>query len=422
MRAHFNFANSYRPLNHGSFGTFPRAVQEFRFGVLRAWEERECISQVFDYPPRLKECRALIAPLLGADTDEVVFVPNATTGVNTVLRNLVYQEGDIIIYPETIYSSCRGTVESLEETTPVRGHKIEVLYPIEDDDLVDAFRTAAKQLIGEGYRIRVAVFDTIISAPGIRVPWERIVESCRELGILSLIDGAHGIGHIDLTHVGTVKPDFLVSNCHKWLYVPRGCAALYVPFANQHLITTAFPTSHGYQPPNVRRSIPTSKYFTELFAYGATVDVSTYLTVPASLRFRQQRCGGEAAIREYCTRLAREGGDMVALALGTEVLDNESGSLRQGCAFANVRMPVPVGGEEGPSSAADMDKVIGWIRTVANKEFDTYLQPFFYRGALWTRLSAQVYLDTADFEWAAQTLVAISSRLRSGEWKGSFGV
>jgi len=220
MRAQFNFADGYRPLNHGSFGTFPRTVQEHRFNVLREWEERECVSQVYDYPPRLKECRALVAPLLGADTDEVVFIPNATTGVNTVLRNLVYEKGDLIIYPETIYSSCRNTVKSLEESTPVRGHKVEVVYPIEDDDLVETFRTTAKKLISEGYRVRIAVFDTIISAPGVRVPWEKIVEACRELGILSLIDGAHGIGHIDLTHTGKVKPDFLASNCHKLVSSP----------------------------------------------------------------------------------------------------------------------------------------------------------------------------------------------------------
>ncbi|KAK0624044.1 aminotransferase family protein-like protein [Immersiella caudata] len=416
MRSHFNFANGYRPLNHGSFGTFPRAVQEYRFDVLREWEERECISQVFNYPPRLKECRALVAPLLGADTDEVVFVPNATTGVNTVLRNLVCERGDLIIYPETIYSSCRSTIESLEETTPVRGHKIEVVYPIEDDELVAKFRAVAKGLIDEGYRIRVAVFDTIVSAPGVRVPWERIVEACRELGILSMIDGAHGIGQIDLTHTGNVKPDFLVTNCHKWLYVPRGCAALYVPFANQHLITTGFPTSHGYRPPSARRVVPTSKYFTELFLYGATIDLSTYLTVPASLRFRQEVCGGEAAIREYCAKLAREGGDMVALALGTEVLDNKSGSLREGCAFATVRLPVAVCGEGGPSPA-DMDKVIPWFYATITKEFDTYLQTFSYNGSIWTRLSAQVYLGMEDFEWAAQILAIMSNRIRDGEWK-----
>jgi hypothetical protein len=151
--------------------------------------------------------------------------------------------------------------------------------------------------------------------------------------------------------------------------------------------------------------------------YGATVDVSTYLSVPAALRFRREVCGGEATIQEYCARLAQEGGNAVAKALGTEVLDNKSGSLRRGCAFATVRLPVPVGGEEG-LAFAELDKAIRWFYTTTSKDYDTYLQTFFYRGAIWTRLSGQAYLDMADFEWAGRVLEAMSARMRSGEWRG----
>ncbi|KAK3349703.1 aminotransferase family protein-like protein [Lasiosphaeria hispida] len=421
MRRLFNFASGYTPLNHGSFGTIPRIVLEYRAKLIREWEERECISLVFEYPRLLKESRALVAPLLGAETDEVVFIPNATTGINTVLRNFVYEEGDLIIFPETIYSACRKTVQSLEETTPVRGYEIDVIYPIEDDDLVELFRATARKLADKGHRIRIAIFDTIASRPGVRVPWEKIVVACRELGILSVIDGAHAIGHIDMTHTGQVKPDFLVSNCHKWLFAPRPCAVFYVPFANQHLIGTATPTSHGYLEPSIRNSTGESQYFTELFSNGSTLDVTPYVTVPAALRFRDEICGGEAQIWSHCVRLAREGGDMVAAILSTEVLDNKSGSLRSGCAFANVRLPVSVTSEVGGDGEGlpreDVDKAIKWFYATTANEFDTYLQTFFYKGALWTRLSAQVYLEMPDFVWAAATLKDLCERLREGEWR-----
>lgn len=222
MRRLFCFAPGYTPLNHGSFGTVPRVVLEYRAKLLRDWEERECVWTVFEYPPRLREARAAVAPLLGADAGEVVFVPNATTGVNTVLRNLTFQEGDVILHPDTIYAACLNTIRSLEETTPVRGRRVAYEYPIDDDDLVARLRDEAAAVAREGGRARVAVFDTIVSRPGVRVPWERVVAACRELGILSLIDGAHAIGHIDMTHTGTVKPDFLVSNCHKYVTNPLG--------------------------------------------------------------------------------------------------------------------------------------------------------------------------------------------------------
>ncbi|KAK5655849.1 hypothetical protein OQA88_5388 [Cercophora sp. LCS_1] len=426
MRLHFPFSSSYTPLNHGSFGTFPRVVQDERFRVLRAWEERESISQRFTYPSQLVASRAAVAPLLGVHTDEVVLIPNATTGVNTVLRNLRFEEGDVIVYPETIYGACLKTVQSLEETTPVRGVEIGYTYPIEDDELVERVREGIAKLQGEGKRVRIAVWDTIASRPGVRVPWERVVAACRELGVLSLVDGAHAIGHLDMTETGKVKPDFLVTNCHKWLFNPRGSAVLYVPFENQHLLSTAFPTSHGYLAPGLRAKTATNEYFTNLFYSGATVDVSTYMTIPTALRFRKEFCGGEEAIRAYCAKLAKEGGDMVANSLRTEVLDNRSGSLRAGTAFANVKLPVKVflteteeraHDGEGGVPLAEVERMLEWFYAIAAKDFDTYLQTFYYDGAIWTRLSAQVYLEMDDFVWAAGTLKEICVRVRAGEWK-----
>ncbi|KAK0609678.1 aminotransferase family protein-like protein [Bombardia bombarda] len=431
MRRLFNFAPSYRPLNHGSYGTFPRCVLEHRQQLQRDFEARECIYKQFIYPKLLRESRALVAPLLGADKDEVVFVPNATTGINTVLRNFVYEEGDVIVYPSSIYAACLKTIQSLQETTPVRGHRISVTYPMEDDEILERFQAAVEAVLkddgtGRKKRIRLAIFDTIVSGPGVRVPWERLVKACRERGILSMIDGAHAIGHIDMTHTASgVKPDFLVTNCHKWLYVPRGCAVLYVPFANQHLVKTGLPTSHGYWSPEIRDSKPTTEYFTNLFADISTNDYSSFTTVPAALKFRNEVCGGEEAIREYCTALAFEGGNRAAEILGTEVMDTSNGSIRR-CVFANVRLPLSIqdstageigGGGDGDIAQEDVAKALLWIYTTAAVEYDTYMQTFYYAGNIWTRFSAQIYLEMADIEWGARTLLTLCDRVKDGEWR-----
>ncbi|KAK3681054.1 aminotransferase family protein-like protein [Podospora appendiculata] len=418
MRALFPFAQSYTPLNHGSYGSVPLTILSHRENLLRAYESRECIYKQFTLPPLLAAARARVAPLLGAATDEVVFVTNATTGVNAVLRNLVYDEGDVIVYPASIYPACLNTVRFLEETTGVRGVVVDVVYPVEDDELVERFRAVVEGVGREGGRVRVAVFDTIVSGPGVRVPWERLVGVCRELGVLSLVDGAHAIGHLDMRHAGEVKPDFLVTNCHKWLYAPRGCAVLYVPFANQHLITTCLPTSHGYKPPSVRKAIPTTAYFVNLFVDVSTADATPFICVPAALKFREDVCGGEEAILAYNHALAYEGGNRVSEMLGTEVLDNKSGSIRR-CGFANVKLPLSVGGdsERGDVKSEDVGRVLLFIYRTAAREFDTYMQTFFYAGCFWTRFSAQIYLEMADFEWAARTLLGLCARVKKGEWR-----
>src|SRR6266487_1550287 len=95
---HFTFSPSYTPLNHGSFGAYPRAIQDWQNEFQKLAHERPDTFIVFDLPRLIDESRAAVAPLLGVPVDEVVYVPNATTGVNTVLRNLKWEEGDVIVH------------------------------------------------------------------------------------------------------------------------------------------------------------------------------------------------------------------------------------------------------------------------------------------------------------------------------------
>jgi selenocysteine lyase/cysteine desulfurase len=154
--------------------------------------------------------------VLNAPSDTVVFVPNATTGINTVLRNLDFQPGDHILYFATIYGACEKTVAYITETTPAKSVKITYAYPVEDDWLVAEFKSKVTDVEKAGGKVKIAIFDTIVSMPGVRVPFERLTAACKELGILSCIDGAHGVGHIKVD-LEKLDPDFFVSNCHKYV-------------------------------------------------------------------------------------------------------------------------------------------------------------------------------------------------------------
>jgi selenocysteine lyase/cysteine desulfurase len=179
-----------------------------------AAEARPDLFIRYDYKVLLDESRAAIADLLNVTTDTCVFVPNATTGVNTVLRNLVYAPGDVIVYFDTIYGACERSVTYITETTCAEAVKVKYTYPVSDAWLLDEFRRIVKEQQSGGKNVRLAIFDTIVSLPGLRMPFEKLADACRELGVMSCIDGAHGAGHIDLD-LAKIDPDFFVSNCHK---------------------------------------------------------------------------------------------------------------------------------------------------------------------------------------------------------------
>ena len=291
----------------------------------------------------------------------------------------MYKEEDCILYFDTVYGAVEKTLASIVETNPQltlrkvgAGQDFGYSLPCTHPDILNAFSQTISRLLYEGYTPKVAVFDTIVSIPGVRFPFERLTRMCKEYGILSVIDGAHGIGHIAL-NLSQLDADFFVSNCHKWLYTPRGCAVLHVPKRNQHLIRTTYPTSHGFvpglnAPPGIRNPLPPTgdkSEFVNLFQFVATTDNSPYYCVPAALNFRHNLCqGGEEGIYNYIRDVAQRGADLLAMLLGTEVMDDldegrglrtmgslegSVGSGRVGwtgglrdCAMANVLLPITI--------------------------------------------------------------------------------
>jgi selenocysteine lyase/cysteine desulfurase len=200
----------------GSFGTYPRTVRDTMRSYQDQCEARPDDFIRYQYPSLLDKSREALSTLLKVPAETVVFVPNATTGMNTVLRGLTYQPGDHVLYFAPIYGACEKTIAYITETTPAKSIKIEYTYPVEDDWLVDEFKRKVEEVKKSGGRVKVAMFDTIVSNPGVRVPFERLTAACKETGVLSCIDGAHSIGQIDLD-LGKLDPDFYVSNCHKYV-------------------------------------------------------------------------------------------------------------------------------------------------------------------------------------------------------------
>ncbi|KAK7955941.1 PLP-dependent transferase [Apiospora aurea] len=434
LRQEFPFDPDYRNFNQGSFGAWPTAIHT----RLREYQDRANQRPDpfirYELPKLLDASREAAAALLRAPAETVVLVPNATVAINTILRNLTWNPDgrDVLLHFSTVYGGCGKTIDYIVDAhqasnTPVSSREIPLQYPFEDRDALAAFESAVARCAAEGKRPRLCVVDTVSSLPGIRFPFEALTEACRRHGVLSLVDGAQGIGQIDLD-LAALDPDFFLSNCHKWLFVPRGCAVLYVPVRHQALIRSSVPTSHGYVTTQAHTDgtprfnpLPesTNSHFVSSFQFTGTVDCSPYLCVTDALQWRQEVLGGEARILQYTQTLAREGGKRAAAMLGTEVLENSTGTLGR-CGMTNVALPIQFTADGNAGlSAAEVPVVTSWILGKLMEDYNTFIPLFHGNGKVWARMSAQVYLELSDFEWAGRVLLEICQRVAEGEHRGA---
>ncbi|KAI9217625.1 pyridoxal phosphate-dependent transferase [Blastocladiella britannica] len=293
-------------LNQGSFGTIPIAVRKVKDAWMDAVEQ-EPVDALTEFDPYIAAAQRDISEFVGADPQDVVFVSCATTGTNTALQSLHLGPKDTILVISLAYPAVLNNLQYLRDRYGVRIEVLNVPLPTSRHAIIDAFaewfRTAT-------VTPKVAVLDHITSATALVLPVNEIVAMCRERGVLSLIDGAHAVGQVPI-NLRDMDPDFYITNCHKWLFAPRGCAILYVRRELQATVTT-LAISHGYK-----------TGFQGEFLWPGTYDISHYLSAPAGLAFWKLTTRGF----DRCHRLAVRSGQFLTTALRGRPLTDDAEML-----------------------------------------------------------------------------------------------
>jgi isopenicillin-N epimerase len=280
-------------LNHGSFGATPRPV----FRAYRAWQRRLERQPVLFLGRRLHtllaEARRELGAYLGADAADLVFVPNATFGVNVVARSLQLGPGDEVLASDHEYGACDKTWEFLCRKTGATYRHQPIPLPIGSPaEILDHLWR------GVTPRTRVIFLSHITSPTALTMPVAAVCARARQAGILTLIDGAHAPGQIPL-NLATIGADFYVGNLHKWALSPKGAAFLYAR-SDRHALVEPLVVSWGWQPDQSAAG----NSFVDLLEWWGTHDPAAPLSVPAAIRFQQEH--DWPRVRITCHELLRE--------------------------------------------------------------------------------------------------------------------
>lgn len=363
-------------LNHGSYGACPRPV----FEAYQNWQ-RELEAQPVEFlgrrvKPLLAEARAALGDYLGTNGDNLAFVPNVTVGMNAIVRSLPFGSGDEVLSTDHEYGA---VVRTWRYYTDRRDASF-VPQPI---PLPLTTREAFVEQLWSGVtsRTKIITLSHITSATALRFPIEEICRRARESGIITVIDGAHAPGQIDLD-LEAIGADFYTGNCHKWLSAPKGAGFIYARPDRQALLDPLI-ISWGWQAEQ-----PGPSPFVDHFGWSGTDDPSAYLSVPAAIKF--QRDHDWPRVRAACRALVQDARNRVAALTGLPHIAPDSDEFWRQLAI----IPVP---------ASD-------ARDLKNRLYDDYgveIPCTTFQGNIYVRISIQAYNTQADVDRLVNALKEI---------------
>ncbi|WP_298115693.1 aminotransferase class V-fold PLP-dependent enzyme [Flavobacterium sp.] len=304
MKSEFLLDNTITFLNHGSFGACPKPVFD-EFQRLQLELEQEPVQFIQKkLPVYLKEAKKPLAKFIGCNVEDFFFTPNPTFAVNTIMRSLNLQKGDEILTTNHEYGAMDRTWNFYCKKSGVKYIRQEISLPIvSKEQIIDEFWK------GYNENTKVIFLNQISSSTALIFPVKEICDKAQQLGLITIVDGAHVPGHIDL-NISELNPDFYTGTLHKWMLAPKGSSFLYVKKEFQADIDPLV-VSWGYE-----SLAPSESQFLDYHEYQGTNDHSAYLCTPKVIEFLEENNWREKS--KACRKIVLENYQRFCDLLGTQ--------------------------------------------------------------------------------------------------------
>ncbi|MDX1948366.1 MAG: aminotransferase class V-fold PLP-dependent enzyme [Pirellulaceae bacterium] len=365
-------------LNHGSFGPQPDVVRASR----RQWQE-ELESQPMDFFVRKLEpawlaARDKLARFVGTASENLIFVENATSGMNIVADSFPLAPGDEVLLNDHEYGAVIRIWQRACQKAGAIAKIVELPLPFRTaEETVSAIFAPVTE------RTRLIVTSHITSPTAVTMPVRQICERAARRGIPVCLDGPHAIAQLPLA-IDALGCDYYTASCHKWLSAPFGSGFLYVAPLHQALVRPPV-LSWGRIPPT---RIAT---WADEFIWAGTRDPAPYFAIPAAIEFMEEI--GLDAFRARTHWLARYARARLVEAFGTEpILPDDPAWYTS---MAHVPLPPP----RNAKVPSDTSCAIGNpLPNIIFRELGIEVPIVEFRGQRYIRVSCHLYNDTMQID------------------------
>jgi isopenicillin-N epimerase len=372
-------------LNHGSFGACPKPILKLQ-AELRSEMEAEPVQFLWRrYEERLEPSRVALAKFLGARSRDLVFVTNATTGANAVLRSLKLRRGDELLSTNLDYNACHNVLVAAAQRAGAKLITAHVPFPLRSaDEITEAVLRAVTP------QTRLAMIDHVTSDTALVFPIARLVRELEKRGVDTLVDGAHAPGMVPLD-LQKLRPAYYTGNLHKWVCAPKGAAFLWVREDRQRELQPAV-ISHGNN-----RTRPGFTEFQDRFDWPGTFDPSAWFCVGEAIRWMGSLLpGGWSELRACNHALAVEARRLLCQRLEVEA------PCPEGLLGAIATIPLPPRFQGTPRSGKmDAEQ----LRLYDEFGIEVPFSRIGPKELRCCRISAQIHNTPAEYEYLAAVLM-----------------
>lgn len=276
MKSQFLLDKNITFLNHGSFGACPKPIFE-EYQRLQLELESEPVYFIQKKQAvYLKIAKEKLAKYIGCNANDFFFTPNPTFAINTIMRSLNLAAGDEILTTNHEYGAMDRTWNFYCKKSGAKYIRQNISLPVvSKEQILEEFWS------GYTSKTKIIFLNQISSCTALIFPVKEICDKARELGLITIIDGAHVPGQMDLD-LKELNPDFYTGTLHKWMLAPKGSSFLYVKKDFQEMLDPLI-VGWGYE-----SVAPGESQFLDYQEFQGTRDISAFLCAPKVIDFLEE--------------------------------------------------------------------------------------------------------------------------------------